>query len=171
MRIDHMYFDRFADTVRSDDFIAAAIDEGEWDKVTEYVNREILNKPEDYYTLPKLRRAADVDRRVSIREIMERVFDLIPRFKSRDELLEEEFAKFIADHRPESTEPIRAMRAFFKSYAANEEVRRIIDSGRLPELATNPFFSLAELRMVPAEYRLAIPEYIKDYVPLNQFAT
>ena len=170
MRIDRMYFDRFSDTVRNDDFIAAAVDEGDWDKVIEYVNREVFNKPEDYYTLPKLRRAASIDRRISIREVMERVFDLIPHFKSKDELLEEEFAKFIADHRPETAEPIPALRAFFKSYAANEGVRHIIDNGRFPELATNPFFSLGDLRMVPAEYRAAIPEYIKDYVSLNQFA-
>ena len=170
MRIDRMYFDRFADTIRNDDFIATAVDEGEWDKVIEYVNREVLNKPEDYYTLPKLRRAADVDRRISIREILERALELIPRFKSKDELLEEEFAKFIADHRLESSESIQVMRDFFKSYTVNEEVRHIIDNKRFSELATNPFFSLAELRLVPVEYRTAIPEYIKDYVSPNEFA-
>ena len=171
MRVDHMYFDRFSDAVRNDDYIVAAVDEGEWDKAIEYLNREVFNKPEDYYTLPKLRRAANIDRRISIREVLERAFDLIPRFKSKDELLEEEFAKFIADHQPENAEPIPALRAFFKSYAANEEVRHIIDNRRFPELATNPFFSLADLRSVPVEYRAAIPEYIKDYVSLNQFAT
>ena len=98
MRIDRMYFDRFSDTVRNDDYIVAAVDEGDWDKAIDYLNREVFNKPEDYYTLPKLRRAASIDRRISIREVMERVFDLIPYFKSKDELLEEEFAKFIADH-------------------------------------------------------------------------
>ena len=170
MRIDRMYFDRFADTIRNDDYIAAAVDEGEWGKVIEYVNREVLNKPEDYYTLRKLRRAADVDRRISIREILERALELIPRFKSKDELLEEEFAKFVADHRLESSESIQVMRDFFKSYAVNEEVRQTIDTKRFAELATNPFFSLAELSLVPAEYRTAIPEYIKDYVSLNQFA-
>ena len=170
MRIDRMYFDRFADTVRNDAFIAAAVDEGEWEKVIRYVSQEVFDKPEDFYTLARLRRAVDIDRRVSIREILEHIFDLIPRFKSKDELLEEEFAKFIADHRPQSAEPIPALRAFFKSYAANEDIRRIIDSKRFAELATNPFFSLDEFSMVPAKYRTAIPEYIKDYVSLNQFA-
>ena len=170
MRIDRMYFDRFADTIRNDDFIATAVDEGEWDKVIEYVSREVLNKPEDYYTLPRLRRAADVDRRISIREILERALELIPRFKSKDELLEEEFAKFVADHRLERSESLQVMRDFFKSYAVNEDVRQVIDNKRFAELATNPFFSLAELSLVPTEYRKTIPEYIKDYVSLNQFA-
>ena len=125
--------------------------QGEWDKGIEYVNREVLNKPEDYYTLRKLRRAADVVRRISNREILERALELIPRFKSKDELLEEEFAEFVADYRLESSESVQVMRDFFKSYAFNEDVRQTIDNNKFAELATNPFFSLAELRLVPAE--------------------
>ena len=98
MRIDRMFFDRFADEVRENDFIAQAIEAGQWDRAIDYVNQEVFDKPEEYYTLAKLRQAAAVDRRVTLREILEKVFDLIPRFKSRDELLEEEFAKFVADH-------------------------------------------------------------------------
>ncbi len=170
MKIDRMFFDRFADTVRNDSVIAGAVDAGEWDRVVEYVNREIFNKPEDYYTLPKLRRSAAVDRRLTIREILEKVFDLIPRFKSKDELLEEEFAKFIADYQPDTVESIPALRTYFKSYATSDQTRHIIDSGQFTDLATNPGFTMDDLRMVPEEYRSAIPEYIKDYVSLNQFA-
>ena len=46
----------------------------------------------------KLRKAAAVDRRLGLREILEKVFGLIPRFKSKDELLEEEFSKFVAEY-------------------------------------------------------------------------
>ena len=28
---------------------------------------------------------------------------------------------------------------------------------------------MADFKAVPLEYRMLIPEYIKDYVPLNQF--
>ena len=59
------------------------------------MNREVFDQPKDYYTLEKLRKAASVDRRISLREILEKVFDLIPAFKSKDELLEEEFSKFV----------------------------------------------------------------------------
>ena len=83
---------------------------GSGDRVIDYVNREVFDKPEEYYTLNKLRKAASVDRRVSIREILEKVFDLIPRFKSKDELLEDEFDKFVADtsqKRPSPSPPSR----------------------------------------------------------------
>ena len=51
------------------------------------MNREVFDKPEEYYTLDKLRKAAAVDRRLTLREILEKIFGLIPRFKSKDELL------------------------------------------------------------------------------------
>jgi type I restriction enzyme R subunit len=49
-------------------------------------------------------------------------------------------------------------------------VRDIIDSRQFTDLATNPFFTTHDFRAVPQRYRTLVPEYIKDYVPLNQFA-
>ena len=37
-------------------------------------------------------------------------------------------------------------------------------------LATNAVFSLQDYKAVPEKFRTLVPEYIKDYVPLNQFA-
>ena len=170
MKIDRMLFDRFADTVRDIEIVADAVEAGQWDRVIDYVNREVFDKPEEYYTLAKLRRAAAVDRRVTLREILERVFDLIPRFKSKDELLEEEFDKFVADHKPEDAHSIPAIRNFFKAYVTSDQLRHVVATGSYPDLATNPIFSMDDLRAVPEMYRSLIPEYVKDYVPLNQFA-
>jgi len=41
-----------------------------------------------------------------------KIFGLIPRFKSKDELLEEEFAKFISDTKPETASAIPAIKTF-----------------------------------------------------------
>ena len=168
MKIDRMmFFDRFADTVRENETIARAVEAGEWDRVIDYVNREVFDKPEDYYNLEKLRQAAAVDRRLTLREILEKVFGLIPRFKSKDELLEEEFAKFVADYKP--TDSIPAIKAFFKAYISNNQIRHIVENRDFTDLATNPVFSSSDLKAVPEEYRDIIPEYVKDYVSLNQF--
>ncbi|MGB4586350.1 MAG: DEAD/DEAH box helicase family protein, partial [Rectinemataceae bacterium] len=104
MKIDRMFFERFEDVVRANDFIAATVATGQWDRVIDYINKEVFDKPEEYYSLDKLRKAATVDRRLTLREILEKVFGLIPRFKSKDELLEEEFAKFVADAHPSEEE-------------------------------------------------------------------
>ena len=133
------------------------------------MNRELFDKPEEYYTLEKLRKAASVDRRISLREILEKVFGLIPAFKSKDELLEEEFAKFVADYKPDEAEAIPAIKNFFKAYLVSDQLRHVIESKQFTDLATNPIFSSRDFRAVPKKYRALIPEYIKDYVPLNQF--
>jgi len=170
MKIDRMFFEKFEDTVRENEMIAAAVESGHWDRVIDYVNREVFEKPEEYYTLDKLRKAAAVDRRLTLREILEKIFGLIPRFKSRDELLEEEFAKFIADTKPEEAGAIPAIKTYFKAYVTSDQVRHIIESRQFTDLATNPVFSTRDFRAVPEKYRTLIPEYVKDYVSLNQFA-
>ena len=170
MKIDRMLFEKFGDTVRQDETIAGAVMAGQWDRVIDYVNREVFDKPEEYYTLKKLRQAAAVDRRLTLREILEKIFGLIPDFKSKDELLEEEFAKFVSDSKPNEADAIPAIKSYFKAYATSNEIRDIIEGKRFADLATNPSFSTGDFRAVPEKYRNLIPEYVKDYVSLNQFA-
>lgn len=170
MKIDRMFFEDFGSVARQDEFIARAVEFGMWDQVIDYVNKELFDKPEHYFTLDKLRRAADVDRRVSLREILEYIFGRIPRFKSKDELLEEEFAKFVADYKPEEAAAIPAIRNFFKAYITQDTVRNIIDNREYTDLATHPAFTTKDFKAVPAKYRALVPEYVRDYVTLNQFA-
>src|SRR5205823_10676110 len=157
MKIDRMFFEKFEDTVREDETITAAVEAGQWDRVIDYVHSEVFDKPEEYYTLDKLRQAAAVDRRLTLREILEKVFGLIPRFKSKDELLEEEFAKFVADYKPEEAAAIPAIKQYFKAYVSNEQVRQIIEKKEFGDLATNPVFSSRDFKEVPAKYRTLVP--------------
>ena len=170
MRIDREFYAKFENIVRENDFIAASVEAGQWDRVIDYVNQEVFDKPAEYYSLEKLRKAAGVDRRLTLREILEKIFGLIPSFKSKDDMLEEEFSKFVADYKPDEADAIPAIKTYFKAYATSDQIRHIIESGELTDLATNPVFSTKEFKAVPARYRTLIPEYIKDYVSLNQFA-
>ena len=169
MKIDRMFYEKFEGRVRENDFIAASVEAGQWDRVIDYVNKELFDKPNEFYNLDKLRKAAAVDRRLGLREILEKIFGLIPRFKSKDELLEEEFSKFVADYKPDEAEAIPALKTYFKAYVVSDQIRHIIESGNLTDLATNPFFSTRDFKAVPVKYRKLIPDYVKDYVSLNQF--
>lgn len=170
MKIDRMFFEKFEERVKENPRIVQAVEAGKWEEVIDYVNEQVFNKPEEYYTLDKLRRAASVDRRITLREILQKVFGLIPRFKSKDELLEEEFAKFVADYTPDEPAAVPAIKNYFKAYATSDQFRHIIDAKEFTQLATNPSFSLMDFKAVPKRYRTLVPEYIKDYVSLNLFA-
>lgn len=169
MKIDRMFFDQFEEKMKKDDFIKENIEIGNWEKVIEYMNTNILNKPEEYYTLEKLRRAAGVDRHLSMREILEKIYELIPYFKSKDQLLDEEFEKFVIDKKPDDPSHIVAMKYFFKAYASDSNVREIIDNKQYTDLYVNPNFTVKDFKAIPKEWRELIPEYIKDYVSLNIF--
>ena len=171
MKIDRMFYEKFEDAVRENPTIVEAVEAGQWDRVIDYVNREVFDKPNEFYTLDKLRKAAAVDRRLGLREILEKIFGLIPRFKSKDELLEEEFLKFVADYKPEEAEAIPALKNYFKAYVTSDQIRHIIETREYTDLATNPVFTARDFKSVPEQYRTIIPNYIKDYVPLNHFVS
>lgn len=170
MKIDRMFYEKFEDSMRANATIVAAVEAGQWDRVIDYVNREVFDKPNEFYTLDKLRKAAAVDRRLGLREILEKVFGLIPHFKSKDELLEEEFSKFVADYKPDEAEAIPAIKNYFKAYVTSDQIRHIIEVKDYTDLATNSTFSTRDFKAVPEKYRTLIPNYVKDYVSLNQFA-
>ncbi|MCX6083298.1 MAG: DEAD/DEAH box helicase family protein [Chloroflexi bacterium] len=169
MKIDRMFFEKFEERVKEDEFIKANVQQGNWERVADYISTHILDKPEEFFTLDKLRKAAGIDRRISLREIIEKAYGFIQQFKSKDDLLEEEFEKFIADTKPDKPEIMVPLKYYFKAYLTDNHVRDIIENKRLTELNTNPTFTMQDFKAVPLAWRTRVPEYIKDYVPLNQF--
>ena len=167
MKIDRMYFQKFEERLKADPIIAEKLEKGEWDALLDHLERHILNRPEEYFTLEKLRAAFHVDRRIPMREIIEKVFGMIPYFKSRNEVLDDEFDKFDSRYMPQE-EYFDYARAVFKAYVLDAEFRGIVDSGNFALLNVNP--SGEAFQRLPEEWRKRIPEYIKDNVPLNQFA-
>jgi len=173
MKIDRMFFEGFENTVKANPVLQQQVENEQWDQAIDYVTTHLFDKPAEFYNLDKLRRAAGVDRRLSLREILEKIFGLIPYFKAKDELLDDEFQKFLLDASTEDIEKqadkIVAMKYFFKAYATDGRLRDILDKKRLTDLNVNPTFGMADFKAVPKEWRDKIPEYVKDYVPLNQF--
>lgn len=63
-----------------------------------------------------------------------------------------------------------AIKTYFKAYVTSGRVRDITDSRQFAALEINQAFSTRNLKAVPQKYRTLVPEYVKDYVSLNQFA-
>ena len=170
MKIDRMLFKKFEDRIVMDDIIKKNVELGNWEQVVSHIQSEIFDKPEEYFNLEKLRKAAKIDRKVSIREMVEKVFGIIPKFKSKDELLEEEFDKFISIYPPEEDVNVRALKYFFKAYIVDQDIRKIISSKDFHALQTHPTLTISQFKEVAAKYREVIPVYIKNYVNLERFA-
>ena len=170
MRIDRELFRKFEDRIMMDDIIKKNVELGNWEHVVTHIQQEIFDKPEEYFNLEKIRKAAKIDRKISIREVVEKIFGIIPRFKSKDELLEEEFDKFISIYPPEIDVNLRALKYFFKAYIVDQNIREIIEAKDFQALQTHPTLTISQFKAVAAKYRKVIPVYIKDYINLDRFA-
>lgn len=167
MKVDRKLFERWARPIREDPDLTNAIDSDQWGRAVQMVRERYENKPEDYVTLDKLMRSENLDRRLTWFEVLQRIFGLIDGFKSRDDLLEEEYQKFVAIHKPENRY-VAHIRAFLKAYLTDPEIRGIIESKEYARLAQNPKFGLDEFKALNG-WREIIPNYVKDYIPLNTY--
>ena len=61
------------------------------------------------------------------------------------------------------------MKYFFKAYITDNIVRNIVETKSYTDLNTSPTFTMQDFKAVPQDWRNTIPEYIKNYVPINQF--
>ncbi|PKN85754.1 MAG: restriction endonuclease subunit R [Chloroflexi bacterium HGW-Chloroflexi-8] len=167
MRIDRMYFQRFEEEIKNDSQVIQKVQAGALDAAADHIEKTYFNKPEDYFDLDKLRKAIHSDRRVPLREMVEFIFGQVPYIKDKNEFLDDEFDKFDSRYMP-GEDVWASTKTVFKAYVLDEEFRKIVESGNFANLNINP--NGEAFRKIPAPLRKLIPEYIKDYVPLNQFA-
>ncbi|HET8962732.1 MAG TPA: hypothetical protein VFM99_02455, partial [Chitinophagales bacterium] len=114
----------------------------------------------------KLQTAAKVDRKLTLREIIEKMFGFIPYFKSKDELLEDEFEKFDSRYLPDE-QIFSYAKNYFKSYITDKEFREIIENKNFALLNTNPNGDV--FRKLTPEMRTLIPQYIKENISINNY--
>ena len=168
MRIDRMFYQRFETQVKADAAVDQLVQQGNLEGAARLVEERYFNKPEDYINLEKLRQAVNSDRLPSLREFIELIFGHIPYIKTKDELLNDEFDKFDSRTLPKEKD-FQNAKNFFKSYITDPEFRLHVDRGEFAVLnASHP--NAEFLRGLNIELRKRIISYIKENVPLNQFA-
>lgn len=167
MRIDRELFQQFKDTVVQDEDLKNAAENEDWDRAETIAKEKYDNKPNLFTTLDKLRKSENLDRRLTWKEVIQRAFGFIPKFKNKDELLEDECDKYISIYKPES-DYIPYIKNFIKAYATDGEFRNIIDMKKYQELNFYAGFTIEDYKHLNG-YRETLPEYIKDNIVLNKF--
>ena len=168
MRPDRELFLRFAEQVRGDLAVKEAVERGRLGEAVRLVKNRYEDKPEDYVTPEKIAIAEKLDRRLDMREVVQRIFGQVDRFKNRDELLSEEAQKFIAVAPLDADEAHRAA-VGFRGYIDDEPIRDIIAQREFARLADNPILSTEYWMSLREPTRSAIIQYVQDYVLLDRF--
>jgi len=160
-------FEKFEHVVKNDPVVKQKYEQGDVVGAEEYVKTKIFDKPEDYFNLDKLRKAVKADRRITLKEFIEKIFGGINKFKTKDELLEEEFEKFVSIYKPES-KYVPYIKNYLKAYITDPEIRDIVETKEYSRFATNPKVTMKDFRDLNG-WRDVVPEYVKDYVSINTF--
>lgn len=169
MKIDRMFFDKFESKVKEDDTARDQYEQGNYGAVQHYIEEKIMNKPSEYYTWEKIKRSIGVDRRVTVKEILDKIFGAIPAFKSKRELIEDEFETYLLT-RPVSTDKYTEIKRFFETYIMDKDVRRIIEDEKFQLLGTEvSTYTMSDLKKLGVENMRLVVDYINDNVNVSKF--
>lgn len=169
MKIDRMFFDKFESEVKDDDTAREQYEQGNYGAVQHYIEEKIMNKPSEFYTWEKLKRSIGIDRRVTVKEILDKIFGAIPAFKSKRELIEDEFETYLLT-RPVSADKFTEIKRFFETYIMDKDVRRIIEDEKFQLLGTEvSTYTMSDLKKLGVENMRQVVDYINDNVNVSKF--
>ena len=169
MKIDRMFFEKFEEVVKKDETAKASFEAGDYAGTQRYIEDKYIDKPTEFFTWEKLRRATGVDRRVTVREILDKVFGLISRFKSKKELVGDEFDGYLLTCGVPAGD-FYEVRHFFETYLTDKEVRRAIEDKKFQLLGTQiPSYTMADLRRLGKKNMQSVIGYVNDNVNLSKF--
>jgi len=169
MVIDREMFKRFVHEAR-EDAILLELDDINPRAALEYLKNNILDKPNHFMTLEKIKKYFKLDRRVELDETLDIIMGrtIVPKRKA--EIIDDKFNDFIqvkdlSEMLSIETDLYYRAHQLFDAYISSEYVRDSIDNGRFGELEQSGHISLSEYTsLYQAGLAKPIVDYIRDYV-------
>ena len=165
MKIDRNLYRSFKTRVVEDQIIKDLVNQQNFEEAETYLKDKVLDRPQEFFTIDKLRKSMGLDRRLTVSELLLHAFGHIDHIPSQKECLDEEFDKLDKALKPNDS-VYNNTREVFEAYAVDGEFREIIDSKRYAELGVHP--SGGAFRRLPVELKQGIPTYIQQNVNLER---
>ncbi len=165
MKIDRNLYRSFKKKVSEDEIIKGLVSQQNFDEAETYLKDNVLDKPQEFYSIEKIRKSLGLDRKLTVSELLLHVFGHIEHIPSQRECLDEEFDKLDKVLKPDDA-IYGSAREVFEAYAVDNDFRDIVDSKRYAELGVHP--SGDAFKKLPTELKQSIPLYVKDNVNLER---
>ena len=104
----------------------------------------------------------------SLREILAKIFGVIPSIPTREQLADEAYQRFVATQNTNAVHS-RELRTVFVAFLLDPTSRQLLEHGRFPDLRARDPNLHAALSALPAEERDALVHYLKAEVSLKDF--
>lgn len=173
MRVDReLYINKFEDEVKGtyekNPIFKEAVNSGNYEQMEKFVKAHLFNKPKEYFTLETIRGGYQADRRLGLWEILDKIFGKIMHFKTKEEIADEEFERFlVAQGIPHDL--FYEAKEFFKLYLIDESFRAAVNQKEFSKFAASPA-TMEIFHKLGRDKIQGIAEYIKDNISLNTFS-
>ena len=170
MKIDRKFYQSFEETVQNDVVCQDIISAGDGDRLEQYLRTNIFDKPAEFYNIKKLELALGLDRRLSLKELVQYLLGNIPRFKNRQEMIQDELENFVLLNRESLNEyggQIRNIESLFTAYITDPIIRKAVRDKQLQVIINSPLATdLRATRDVRIKGERVL-DYFSDYVAIN----
>lgn len=169
MRIDREMFQKFVDETREDAELRKLDDENPA-AALEYLKNNVLDKPNHYMTLEKMKKHFKLDRRISLGEALDIIMGRTEAPKKKAQIIAEKFEDFIttkdlSERLSEDNDLFHLAFRLFDAYISSQDVRQAIDSQKLGNLSQTGQISLNQYAdLHQAGLAEAIVGYVRDYI-------
>jgi len=170
MKIDRKFFESFEDKVSNDPVVKKFIEQNNESGLEFYLQNNVFNKPTEFFTVKKLERSLGLDRKLTLKEIVLNLLGKIKGYKSKTELLEDEFQNFLLlfnEDLTEHSDKLHSIQVLFQAYLIDPKIRVAIKEGKFQEVLNSQIGNdLRKIRDVSIKgERFLI--FLKDYVTYN----
>lgn len=173
MRIDREMFQKWREEA-SEDQELRRLDEEDPLAALEYVKNNLLDKPNHYMTLDKIKKHFKLDRRISLGEALDIIMGRTEEPKKKAEIISDKFSDFVktkelSEKLSEDTDLFHLAFRLFDAYISSDTVRKAIDDQKYGNLEDSSQISLADFAKLHGE-GLAEPivQYIRDYIDTDK---
>jgi type I restriction enzyme, R subunit len=170
MKIDRNLYRSFQAVITEDSTVRNFVNNMEFEKAENYLKENILDKPKEFFTIEKLRKSLELDRKLSVSELLLYAYGHLDRIKNKNECLEEEFEKFDNEFNL-PPDKFNSVKEVFESYALDSQYRKIIDEKKLVELNVHYPGAGEVYKNIPSELRDKIPQFIREKVNLERLSS
>ncbi|MFA5471779.1 MAG: DEAD/DEAH box helicase family protein [Acholeplasmataceae bacterium] len=170
MKIDRKFYSSFEEKIDNDSRVQELIKSQDIEGLILYLQQQIFNKPAEYFTVDKLEKALDLNRRLTIREIAFNILDNEHGYKNREQLFEDEFYNFLLVNKTEFEEypdELEYIKELFIAYISDKTIKDAIDSKKYQVLINSELnTALKKVRNIKIK-NMTLLEYIVIYVRSN----
>jgi len=170
MKIDRKFYSTFSEKVNVDPNIQIYIRNRDEDGLIQYLQKEIFNKPVEFFTLEKIERALGLKRHLTIREVARNIITGHEEYKTKDEILRDEFENFILLNKEDvekNPESIPALREIFIAYLVDANIREAIKHKKFQILINSQLYQAVKQIKTEKIKNMPVLEYIPYYVTTN----